>query len=217
MPARNPPSASDRPAAWVAHADARTTRNTVSENSSGERNDAIAWNSGRSSQRPAANTSISASAAMATSTAIARALPVWPPPRSADSRASSSVNARSWNRQIATASRPCVRLFSDCSVSCATMIAVEDIATAPPTTTATAGAMRYAATAIAATMPAVSTVCAPPTPSTSPRIATNLGRENSRPRVNTRKTTPKSASRRVVSVSAASASAFGPSSMPTTR
>jgi hypothetical protein len=48
---------------------------------------------------------------------------------------------KSWNRQMATARRPCVRLFSDCSVSCAMMMAVEDMATAPPMITATAGAI----------------------------------------------------------------------------
>ena len=70
-----------------------------------------------------------------------------PPPASADSRASNNGKLKSWNRQMATARRPCVRLFSDCSVSCEMMIAVEDIATAPPTTTATAGAMSNSAIA----------------------------------------------------------------------
>ena len=59
---------------------------------------------------------------------------------SGDSRPRNSGKLKSWNRQIATASRPCVRLFSDCSVSCAMMMAVEDIATAPPITTPTVGA-----------------------------------------------------------------------------
>ena len=97
------------------------------------------------------------------------------------------------------------------------MIAVEDIATAPPITTATAGATSKAMMAPAATMPVVTSTCAPPTPSTSQRIATKRGKENSSPKVNTRNTTPKSASSRVVSLSAASARACGPSSIPTAR
>ena len=39
MPARKAPSASDKPAAWVAQAEASTASNTASENSSAERTD----------------------------------------------------------------------------------------------------------------------------------------------------------------------------------
>ncbi len=41
MPARKAPSASDRPTAWVAQAEASTASNTASENSSAERTEAI--------------------------------------------------------------------------------------------------------------------------------------------------------------------------------
>ena len=51
-------------------------------------------------------------------------------------------------------------------------------------------------------MPVVISTCAPPTPSTSQRMATRRGSENSSPSVNTRNTTPKSASSCVVSLSA---------------
>ena len=98
-----------------------------------------------------------------------------------------------------------MRLFSDCSVSCAMMIAVEDIATAPPMTIAAVGAIPNSAKAPAPTIPVVTSTCAPPTPSTSQRIATRRGSENSNPSVNTRNTTPKSASKRVVSLSTAQA------------
>ncbi len=97
------------------------------------------------------------------------------------------------------------------------MIAVEDIATAPPITTATAGATWNRLMAPAATMAVVNSTWAPPTPSTSHRIATRRGSENSSPSVNTRNTTPISASSCVVSLSTASARACGPSSIPTTR
>ena len=46
----------------------------------------------------------------------------------------------------------------------------------------------------------VMNTCAPPTPSTSQRIATRRGSENSNPRVKTRNTTPKSANSCVVSL-----------------
>ena len=49
------------------------------------------------------------------------------------------------------------------------------------------------------------------------RIATKRGSENSNPKVNTRNTTPKSASSCVVSLSAARLRACGPNSMPTAR
>ena len=58
---------------------------------------------------------------------------------------------------MATARRPWVRLFSDCAVNCEMMIAVEDIATAPPTTIATAGGMANSAIAPTATIAVVST------------------------------------------------------------
>ena len=53
--------------------------------------------------------------------------------------ASSGTNARSWNSRMPTASRECVRLISSWSPSWRRMIAVDDIASAPPTTIATAG------------------------------------------------------------------------------
>ncbi len=97
------------------------------------------------------------------------------------------------------------------------MMAVEDMATAPPITTATAGATSRNRIRPDATIPAVIRTCAPPTPSTSQRMATKRGSENSKPKVNTRNTTPKSASSCVVALSAASASACGPNNMPTAR
>ena len=81
------------------------------------------------------------------------------------------------------------------------MMAVEDIATAPPTTTAEVGATPSSHAAASATIAVVTSTCAPPTPSTSPRMASKRGSENSSPSVNTRNATPKSASRRVVSLS----------------
>ncbi len=45
----------------------------------------------------------------------------------AEIRARNSGKLKSWNRQMAMARRPWVRLFSDCSVSCDMVMAVEDM------------------------------------------------------------------------------------------
>ena len=115
-----------------------------------------------------------------------------------------------------TERRPCVRLISACSVSCWTTIAVEDIATAPPITNATSG-VAPAAYATAPASSAVMPTCCAPRPNTSWRIASMRGRENSRPSVNSRNTTPSSARNIVVAESCINPRAYGPSAMPTTR
>ncbi len=70
MPARKAPSASDSPAACVAHAEESTASSTASENSSLERTPAMSTNNGRSNQRPVASTSSSAAAAIAIAAAM---------------------------------------------------------------------------------------------------------------------------------------------------
>ncbi len=70
MPARNAPSAKDRPTACVAQAAPIATNSTANVKSSGELLFAISWNRGRSSQRPEASTMSSATAAFETASAI---------------------------------------------------------------------------------------------------------------------------------------------------
>ena len=74
MPARNAPSAKVRPAACVAQDAPIATNSTAKVKSSGAPLEAISWNSGRSSQRPAASTMTSATAAFSTAKAISIAV-----------------------------------------------------------------------------------------------------------------------------------------------
>ncbi len=63
----------------------------------------------------------------------------------------------------------------------------------------------------------VSTTCDSPSPKTSVRMPRSLGRLNSSPIANIRNTTPNSARFLTPALSCASASAFGPITMPTAR
>ena len=75
-------------------------------------------------------------------------------------------------------------------------IAVDDIASAPPRANAPANPIpKWRPTSQPATMVKriVSVTCAPPSPTTSRRMARNRASENSRPIENIRNTTPNSA------------------------
>ncbi len=130
--------------------------------------------------------------------------------------ARNGTKARSWNSRMPKDSLPCVRFSSPWSDSCCITMAVEDIATAPPSTTATSGG-EPSHQAMAPNARAVNPTWALPSANTSLRMAIRRGSENSSPRVNSRKTTPNSASVVVVSVSSTQPSACGPSSAPTAR
>jgi len=95
-------------------------------------------------------------------------------------------------------------------------IAVDDIASAPASTTAACQVVPNAS-ATGASRAIVSTTCEPPKPTTRPRIWTRRGRLNSSPSVNIRNTTPNSASWRVAGLSATHPSACGPIATPTSR
>src|SRR5439155_1114684 len=111
-------------------------------------------------------------------------------------------NAWPWTTRLLTASRPWVRWSSARSVSCCSRMAVELIATAPPSTIAMSHAMpsRWPKSA---NTPAVAMTWAAPSPSTSRRMASMPGSENSSPSWNSRNATPSSASSRVLDCEAA--------------
>ena len=71
IPERKAPSAKDSPALCETQAELSTTSSTVRVNSSRSRLCAITWNSGRSSQRPAASTAMMASMPPSTGTTLA--------------------------------------------------------------------------------------------------------------------------------------------------
>ena len=95
-------------------------------------------------------------------------------------------------------------------------MAVDDMASAPPTINATGSVTSNAPHSRQVVSAVVSTTWAPPMPSASSRIDSMRGSENSNPKVNTRNTTPKSDSTGAMP-SVATSSAYGPSSMPTER
>ena len=72
-------------------------------------------------------------------------------------------------------------------------MAVEDMDSAPPTATASSHDMP-SARPMATNSSVVSATCMAPSPNTSRRMATMRAQENSRPSVNSRNTTPISAS-----------------------
>ena len=123
--------------------------------------------------------------------------------------------------------RPCSLSSSSRSAIILTTMAVLDMAIAPPSTTApcqpicqgiAVNEKIHTSSAWPSSAPAiVSTTCDRPRPKTSERMLRSLGRLNSSPMTNIRKTTPNSARYLTLAVSAASASAFGPMSTPTTR
>ncbi|MCY1231640.1 hypothetical protein D9M72_440970 [compost metagenome] len=99
-------------------------------------------------------------------------------------------------------------------------IAVEDIASAPPSATDAcqdSGNSQLKAQLAGTTASIDSTTCEPPRPNTSRFIERSLVRLNSSPIENIRKTTPNSARYLVCAVSLASPSACGPIRMPTAR
>ena len=106
-------------------------------------------------------------------------------------------------------------------------MAVLDMAIAPPSTTAPCQPIchgvpvnekAHTSKACPSSVPAiVNTTCDRPSPKTSERMLRSLGRLNSSPMTNIRKTTPNSARYLMPAVSLARASALGPMSTPTTR
>ena len=95
-------------------------------------------------------------------------------------------------------------------------MAVEDRASAPPSTSApSTGTPAHQATSAASAV--VSTTCEPPSPTTARRRLQNCASENSRPIMNSRNTTPISASRCRVSLAGIQPRAWGPARMPTSR
>jgi hypothetical protein len=139
-------------------------------------------------------------------------------------RISSGTTARSWNSRMPMMLRPCGLSSSSRSVSIFETIAVDDIASAPPSANAACqliridGGSRFWISQPNSTVAAmVSSTCAIPSPNTMRRIAIRCDSENSRPIENIRNTTPNSASAWVVLLFSAMPSACGPIRMPTAR
>ncbi|MNM90497.1 hypothetical protein D3C81_1027620 [compost metagenome] len=219
MPAMNAPSAIDRPSRSVSAAMPSVTSSRFSMNSSCERRAATMWNQRLIRRCPRKKIAPSATTILtvASPSAITRS------PGSRDSAGitiSSGTTARSWNSRMLMMLRPCSLSSSMRSDSIFETIAVDDIASAPPSATEAchdSGKSQLKAQLAGTTASIDSTTCEPPSPNTRRFIDCSLLRLNSSPIENIRNTTPNSARYLVCAVSLASPSACGPIRMPTAR
>ncbi len=219
MPAMKAPSAIDRPSRSVRAAMPSVTSSRFSMNSSCERRAATTWNQRLTTRLPSTKISVSATTILTMASASA----IGSSPGSRDSAGitiSSGTTARSWNSSTLKILRPCSVSSSSRSDSILETIAVDDIASAPPSAidacqVRSNTALNSQPTGATASM--VSTTWLPPRPNTSRRIARSLARLNSSPIENIKKTTPNSARYLVWPESLAKPSAWGPIRMPTAR
>ena len=223
MPATNAPSARDSPACSVIHAAPRVIRSRLSMNSSCERRLTTMVNQPRIRRWPTNSSKVNTITAFTPAQArvSASASGRWP---SDGIMISSGTTARSWNSRMPMILRPCSLSSSSRSVSILTTMAVDDMASAPPSANAPCQLIcKWAGSWLAMSQPnskvamMVNATCASPRPNTMPRIASSLGSENSSPIENIRNTTPNSARPWVASLSMAQPSAWGPIRMPTAR
>ncbi len=220
MPAMKAPSASDRPKRSVMNAAPSVTSSRLSTNSSCERRRATTLNQRVMNFWP---TNSSSARAITIFTAARprvtiRSLEDSPP--NAAITISSGTTARSWNSSTPKMLRPCSVSISSRSASIFETIAVDDIASAPPSATLPCHVMctqRSKTKPSSSATASVTTTCSSPSPNTSRCIARSLASENSRPIENIRNTTPNSARCSARSRSPATPSACGPTRMPTVR
>ena len=184
-------------------------------NSSGERARATMWNHARIGFWPTKRISTSAISALkpAAASVHARSGPGFP---SDGSTIRKATTARSWNSRMPMMSRPCGVASSIRSASIFETIAVELMASAPPSANPACQPKPMADRAIIAPIVVIAT-CASPRPNTARRIAFNCGRLNSSPIENIRNTMPNSARPLRSTLAGTHASACGPTAMPTMR
>ena len=214
MPARNAPSAIDRPSTCVSQAVNSTITRARVTNSSGERAAATSWNSRGSTQRLASSKPINSS------TALPRVRPssTYQTPLLSEVRAgnrvSSNTATRSWNSKTPMAFWPWLLKISPRLLSSRLTMAVDDSARPAPSTRATASGTS-STIRIPPSNAVLASTCKPPRVNTTCRSASMRGRENSRPRVNSRNTTPSSARCGRSAELFTQLKAFGPISRPT--
>ncbi len=226
MPATKAPSARLSPACSVSQARPSVMSSRFSMNSSALLRRATSVSHQRISLWPPYSSRPSSTAAFSPAQASASAIS---PPLlcSAGISTSSGTTARSWNSSTPMTSRPCGLSSSSRSAISLTTMAVELIAIAAPSTSAPcqpicqarpSSAKPAISMALPATAPAtVSPTWASPRPKTAVFSARSLGRLNSSPITNIRKTTPNSARYWMLAESCAKASALGPMTTPTAR
>ena len=226
MPATKAPSASDSPACSVIQARPSVISSRFSTNSSSLLRRATIVSHQRMARRPPTSRIVSSAAALTQASARAQAMSL-PLEFSAGISTSSGTTAKSWNSSTPMTRLPCSLSTSSRSAISLTTMAVLDIAIAAPSTTLPCQPISqgievcekiHTSSAWPSSVPAiVANTCDSPSPNTSLRMLRSLGRLNSSPMTNIRKTTPNSARYLMLALSRASASAFGPMITPTTR
>ena len=182
------PSEADRPAREAINAVPVTISRAVVVNTSGVRAPPMTRNSGGSRNRPA--TRIAAIAATPRTTPCQG---TWLGSVCRTSRGTSATRGmkdRSWNSSTAKPSRPAREVSRSRSASIGSTMAVEDIASPVPSTTAPAQAMPVV-WAMAARAAAHSSRCMVPRPNTLRRITHRRCGRTSRPIRNSSMTTPR--------------------------
>ncbi|MNE47249.1 hypothetical protein D3C80_1416440 [compost metagenome] len=137
-----------------------------------------------------------------------------PLPANTGTRVKSNTATTSWNSSTPMAFWPWLLKISPRLVSSLLTMAVEESARPAPSSKATLAGMPSSVSAPASSAP-VQITCKLPKPNTVARMASILGRENSRPKENSRNTTPISARSGSSSLSWIQPSAVGPTSRPT--
>ncbi|MNZ71403.1 hypothetical protein D3C78_897640 [compost metagenome] len=214
MPARKAPSAIDRPSRWVSQAVSSTITSASSTNSSAALACATSWNSRGSSQRLATSRPANSSAALPRVIGSAQYQACSEPPAITGIMVSSSTATRSWNSSTPMEFWPCELNTSPRLLSSLVTMAVDDSARPPPISSA-AGRARPARCSRPASGRVQTITCRLPRPNTTRRRASMRGRENSRPRLNSRNTTPNSASSGMSSWCCSQPRLPGPSARPT--
>ena len=215
MPARKAPSASDRPTSSDSHASPSVISSTLSMKSSPERRRAITVNHQRIRRWPKTSTSESRKTTL--KAARPRVNIISSAGRdNAGSRISRGTTAMSWNSSTPMTSRPWRLSSSMRSASSLERIAVDDIASVPPSAKAVIQP-RPPSRPSRVTSAIVASTWASPSPNTMRFIAIRRPSENSRPIENIRNTTPNSARWRAPADSCIRSSACGPPSAPTSR
>ena len=128
----------------------------------------------------------------------------------------SGMTMMSWNSSAPSARRPWASVAMFCSSKIWLMMAVEDIAAAPPTASPSPQPPP-ASTVSSVTAAAVKATCIPPNRKTCRRMARNSAMLNFSPMVNISRVTPMSPANCASALSSRTPRALGPARMPTAK
>ncbi len=192
-PARNAPSAIDSPARFASKAVAITVSNAAAVNTSLTRMRATTRNAGRTTRRPPTMTTATT---MASFSSMIHHVPAvgWEVTIGESNGTTASIGrtARSWNKRIPNADRPCWVLSCPRSASTCRTSGVEDKESPNPTISAAVGCRPRSHAPPPSNSVHIAT-CAEPRPKTMRLITHSRVGCSSRPMMNRSSTTPNSA------------------------